>query len=62
MGQERAVLVFTDPPYGVSYVAATSKKDHALIINDELRSDFLLGFLANSFRTAYQFATDQAAI
>ena len=47
MGGEKADMVFTDPPYGVSYVGKT--KDAMTIENDELEDDgSLLSFLQAS--------------
>lgn len=40
MNGQRASLIFTDPPYGVSYVAKSGK--HAAIAGDEKRSDELV--------------------
>ncbi|MEZ6017536.1 MAG: DNA methyltransferase, partial [Planctomycetota bacterium] len=50
LGDERADLVWTDPPYGVSYVGGT---DDALTIqNDELQGDDLEGFLRDALTPA----------
>jgi DNA modification methylase len=43
MGDERAAIVWTDPPYGVSYEGKT--KDKLVIENDELTGDDLTSFL-----------------
>lgn len=44
LGAERVQMVWTDPPYGVSYVGKT--KDALVIENDELDPDGLRRFLA----------------
>lgn len=52
MGQDRAHIVFTDPPYGVSYdtskysaKVARSSKHWASIKNDDLKEDSLFDFI-----------------
>lgn len=50
MGSGRAHVVFTDPPYGVSYSSASGK--HDAIAGDDLRRDDLLRFLTAAFRAA----------
>lgn len=52
-----AALIFTDPPYGVSYEDSQGRS----IDGDDLRRDALLGLLAPSFTLAAQHATDTAA-
>lgn len=47
MAGEVADCVFTDPPYGVSYLSASGK--HKRIANDDLTGDRLLKFLLHSF-------------
>lgn len=51
MGGVQADMVFTDPPYGVSYVGKT--KDALEIKNDKLLADELLVFLSKSFSTMF---------
>ena len=50
MGEERASLVWTDPPYGVAYVGGT--KDKLTIENDDLGVDELTDFLRSSLGLA----------
>jgi DNA modification methylase len=57
MGEEKAALVFTDPPYGVDYKA----KKFDLIANDELKGNELLSFLARAFGLATAWSTPRAA-
>jgi site-specific DNA-methyltransferase (adenine-specific) len=49
MGGEKADMVFTDPPYGVSYVGKT--KDALTIDNDAHDSEGLADFIAEVFDT-----------
>lgn len=50
MGDELAGLMWTDPPYGVSYVGKTA--DAMTIENDDLSGDKLRPFLAEAFAAA----------
>lgn len=51
MGGEKADMVFTDPPYGVSYVGVNNPngKEWKMIKNDNLRDDALYQFLYKAF-------------
>lgn len=51
LGSERAALVFTDPPYGVSYVGKT--KDRLTIANDALDPIALRSLLDAALSRAY---------
>lgn len=53
MGQEQADLIWTDPPYGVSYVGKT--KDALTIQNDRLDIKSLEDFLRQAFTTMFTF-------
>jgi len=55
MGEEKADIVITDPPYGVSYVGGNSprRKSHKLIKNDDI-SDFGQ-FINKSFSNISEF-------
>lgn len=55
----RADLVFTDPPYGVSYKAPSG--DHEVIVGDDLTRDQLLALLVPAFKLAAHHAKDAAA-
>lgn len=57
MGNEKAALVFTDPPYGVSYKDAQGDS----INSDTLANDQLSTFLLDTFRNLYDFTKDTAA-
>jgi DNA modification methylase len=71
MNGEKADMVFTDPPYGVSFVGVKgsfyssgkkSGKDSAeIIINDELRDDDLSKLFLNSITNAVMFTKNTAA-
>ena len=52
MGEELADLVFTDPPYGVSYKGTNNPngKEWQIIKNDTLRGDELFLFLLEAFK------------
>lgn len=51
MGGVRADMIFTDPPYGVSYVGKT--KDALEIKNDQLDAADLLKFLSKAFAAMF---------
>ena len=52
MAGDVADMVFTDPPYGVSYVGINNPngKEWQMIANDDLRGDSLFQFLAHAFK------------
>jgi len=50
--ETRADLIWTDPPYGVSYVGKT--KDALTIQNDSLNPEEFLAFLKSAFESAMQ--------
>lgn len=58
-GRERASMVFTDPPYGVSYQAPSGA--FGIIEGDKKRRDDLYKMLVNSLREMVRYATDAAA-
>jgi DNA modification methylase len=65
MAGAKARLLFTDPPYGVSYVSGAAKgkgatKKHAKIANDDLRGDKLDAFLHVCFKNAFDVCTNDA--
>lgn len=51
LGDEKVDLVWTDPPYGVSYVGKT--KDALTIENDQLDAGALEGFLRDAFTAIF---------
>ncbi len=57
LGPERASLVFTDPPYGVSYQGDKFE----IIQGDKKRRDDLYKMLVRSFREMIRYANDKAA-
>ena len=59
MGDERADVVWTDPPYGVKYVGKTRAK--LTIANDELKGKGLFDFLAACFTAADKHALKEGA-
>lgn len=59
-GNELAALVFTDPPYGVSYESVSGKFD--MIINDDKTDDDLVNsLLLPAFKTAVAITQPNAA-
>jgi DNA modification methylase len=62
MGGALADMIFTDPPYGVSYVGTNSPngKDWQMIKNDDLRGDGLYDFLLVAFKNLFEQALNQA--
>lgn len=63
MAGSAASLVFTDPPYGVSYTGATNEtaKEWDMIKNDDLRGDELAGFIAAAMKNAHRATEDNVA-
>lgn len=61
MGDEKADIVITDPPYGVSYKGG-SKTPRKEIANDELTGDRLREFLINSFTASKAVIREGAAV
>lgn len=59
MGDAKADLVYTDPPYGVAYEAPSGK--HGAIAGDGLTRDALLGLLVPALTQAAAAAKDGAA-
>lgn len=51
LGEEKADMVWTDPPYGVSYVGGT--KDALTIMNDTLNPAELESFLRDAFTSIF---------
>jgi len=64
MGGGMANMVFTDPPYGVSYVGINNPdgKKWEMIKNDDLRDDNLFGFLYDVFKNIYEFTTENISL
>lgn len=62
MNGEKADLVLTDPPYGVSFTGVPRGKDWDMIQNDELRGDGLYNLIYGALINAYDNTTDSAPI
>ena len=75
MGDDKADLVFTDPPYGMSYGGGRAEGDHVLdkkgaikikahgeIINDNLRGTDLVTLVRDALTTATTAKTPDAAV
>lgn len=58
---ERGDMVFTDPPYGVSYEGGHNKKKRAQIANDALAGSDLTGLFFESIAMAVNHTGDHAA-
>lgn len=61
MAGGKADLVFTDPPYGVSYKSRASKTSHKAIEGDDKTNDHLLKMLVAMFQQAAHVTRDTAA-
>jgi DNA modification methylase len=61
MNGEKADMVFTDPPYGVSYEGGHNKKKRKGIENDTLQGDNLTDLFYDSLLNADLFSKDTAA-
>lgn len=59
MGNEKAQIIFTDPPYGVAYVGKT--KDALTIQNDTLNLEQLTQFLNTAFKNGIDYTAKGAA-
>jgi DNA modification methylase len=72
---ERADLIFTDPPYGMSYGGGRARGDHqkfkgrsggikahGMIIGDDLQGDDLIGLVRNAILTASTKCKDGAPL
>lgn len=59
MAGEKAQLVHTDPPYGVSYETQSGK--FAMIKNDDLDADALMQLLIPAFKNMVEHTDDDAA-
>jgi DNA modification methylase len=57
----KADMVFTDPPYGVSYSGGHNQKKRKGIENDSLEGESLTNLFQSSLQCAYGVANDHAA-
>ena len=64
MNGEKADMVFTDPPYGVSYVGVNNPNGRKwdMIKNDQLRGDGLFIFLFEAFCRLFEYTNDNIAL
>lgn len=60
MNGEKANMIFTDPPYGVSYEGGHNKKKRTGIIADELQGDDLSSLFEDSINNACIISEDNA--
>lgn len=63
MGADLADMVFTDPPYGVSFTGANNptSKDWDMIANDDLKGDDLYQFLLRAFQNMSTYLKEDGA-
>ena len=54
MGEEKANLIVTDPPYGISYTGNPTGKEWAMIANDDKTGSELMDFLYAAFSAISQ--------
>lgn len=52
LGGQKAAILVTDPPYGVSYEGNPNGQNYEMIANDDLRGDSLRMFLIKAFENA----------
>lgn len=62
MGGEKADMVFTDPPYGVSYEGGHNEKKRKQIKNDALTGDALYEFLKKVFLNIKSYTKEKSGI
>lgn len=64
MGVDKATMILTDPPYGVSYRGTNNPNGRAweVIKGDELRGNELYLLIHDAFNTAHNFLIDNPAI
>lgn len=62
MGGEKADMVFTDPPYGVSYEGGHNKKKKKQIKNDALAGNALYEFLKKVFLNIKSYTNEKSGI
>ena len=60
MNGEKADMVFTDPPYGVSYTGGHNKKQRVGIKSDEFQNEDLSNLFQDSINNACIFSKDSA--
>ena len=60
----KADMIFTDPPYGVSYTGVDSGKGTKweMIKNDDLRNDSLYNLLKKSFQNCFDYSKKNPAV
>jgi DNA modification methylase len=62
MNSNKADMVFTDPPYGVSYEGGLNEKKKQQIKNDNITGNGLYKFLYNVFANAKESTKEKSAI
>lgn len=70
MGEAKARMIFTDPPYNVNYESShnhdgsgqVSSNEGKKIMNDNMPKEDFISFLEKAFRNFYKFSTDDCSI
>jgi site-specific DNA-methyltransferase (adenine-specific) len=62
MNGDKADMVFTDPPYGVSYEGGCNEKKKQQIKNDSLSGNSLYQFLSDVFSNIHIFSKEKSAV
>lgn len=65
MGEDKADLCWTDPPYGVSYKGQSNDiggREWDMLLNDDLKGNDLFEFLVKSFSNAFNFTKEKTAL
>ena len=61
MAGQKADMVFTDPPYGMSYEGGRGKKQFGMIKNDDAQGEDLIALVRDALSTAKASSKDGAA-
>lgn len=61
-GDQKADMILTDPPYGVSYEGNPNGEEWEMIANDDLRGNDLEKFLVAAFTGAFKYAKPHAGL
>ena len=64
MGDDKGQMIYTDPPYGISYKGGQNPTARIwdMIDNDELRDDDLVNLIQGSFSNAYDYTDNEIGL
>jgi DNA modification methylase len=62
MDGTKADMVFTDPPYGISYTGVAGSTKWNMIDNDDLRDQGLFQFIVDAFTNIHEHSKDNAGL